>query len=361
MQRRNRLPALALFALCATGAGSMLNVPSAWAVVQRAVKLIGGTGVTVSASDNATTGQQEWTVNSTVTGGVSSVTGAGTVSCSPTTGAVVCTGSGSGVSSVTGTSPIVASPTTGAVAVSLSTVPATLGGTGVSSPTAHNVAVAEGASAFAFVPPATAGIAMVSNGISSDPGFSTVLPVGGGTGLNSPTAGSVLITNGSSAMTLVAPGTAGNVLQSSGGAWVSGALPMSSVNVQSGGGALGAPLTIVVGSFTTLKSATFSMPTTGALLIWASIAEFSATGTSGIGPYQLTNEVDLDGSSIGSWTTIVPDGSVSSTAIPGGAVTFSQTGTGSGSHTVVLKSEIAFGSGLNIGGVGSIMVLGTSL
>lgn len=100
--RRNRLPALVIFALCAVGAGSLLNVPNAWAVVQRAVKLIAGSGVSVSASDNATTGQQEWTVNSTVTGGVSSVNGSGgTFSCPTTTGAASCTLGASGVTAAT--------------------------------------------------------------------------------------------------------------------------------------------------------------------------------------------------------------------------------------------------------------------
>lgn len=55
-------------------------------------------------------------------GGVNSVTGAGTVACTPTTGSVVCTGSGSGATSVTGTNGVTASPTTGAVGVSLSPI-----------------------------------------------------------------------------------------------------------------------------------------------------------------------------------------------------------------------------------------------
>lgn len=45
----------------------------------------------------------------------------------------------------------------------------------------------------------------------------------GGTGISAPTAGSVLVGNGSSALSLVAPGTNGNVLTSNGSTWTSAA------------------------------------------------------------------------------------------------------------------------------------------
>jgi hypothetical protein len=52
--------------------------------------------------------------------------------------------------------------------------------------------------------------------------LASALPVAqGGTGLGSLTSGSVIIGNGATAPTFVAPGTTGNVLTSSGGAWVS--------------------------------------------------------------------------------------------------------------------------------------------
>jgi hypothetical protein len=61
--------------------------------IKRQVNFIDGAGIASTVVDNDTTGQADVTIASTVTGGVSSVTGAGTVSCSPTTGPVVCTGS----------------------------------------------------------------------------------------------------------------------------------------------------------------------------------------------------------------------------------------------------------------------------
>lgn len=56
-------------------------------------------------------------------------------------------------------------------------------------------------------------------GVTATVGVNSV--VGGGTGLATLTAGSVLVGAGTSSPTLVAPGTTGNVLTSSGGTWVS--------------------------------------------------------------------------------------------------------------------------------------------
>jgi hypothetical protein len=54
------------------------------------------------------------------------------------------------------------------------------------------------------------------------------LPVGnGGTGLTTLTAGSVILGNGASAPTFVAPGTSGNVLTSNGTFWVYPGKPLN--------------------------------------------------------------------------------------------------------------------------------------
>ena len=59
----------------------------------------------------------------------------------------------------------------------------------------------------------------------------TAVPVAnGGTGATTLTANAVLIGNGTSAVTAVAPGTAGNLLTSDGTAWTSAAAPVSVVN-----------------------------------------------------------------------------------------------------------------------------------
>jgi hypothetical protein len=63
-------------------------------LIGRTMNLIAGTNMTVTQVDNTTTGRLDVTISNTSSANVSSVNGAGTVSCSPTTGAVVCTGSG---------------------------------------------------------------------------------------------------------------------------------------------------------------------------------------------------------------------------------------------------------------------------
>jgi hypothetical protein len=69
----------------------------------------------------------------------------------------------------------------------------------------------------------TAGQPFISNGASAAPTYGTLGTVGGGTGRATLPSGNVLLGNGTSAVSVVAPGTAGNVLTSIGGVWTSNA------------------------------------------------------------------------------------------------------------------------------------------
>jgi hypothetical protein len=69
----------------------------------------------------------------------------------------------------------------------------------------------------------TSGQPFISSGASAAPVYGTLTPVGGGTGLATIPSGNVILGNGTSAVAVVAPGTAGNVLTSSGSAWISSA------------------------------------------------------------------------------------------------------------------------------------------
>jgi hypothetical protein len=81
------------------------------------------------------------------------------------------------------------------------------GGTGLATLTAHAVLVGEGTGNVALVGPgATAGVALVSGGASADPSFTTLLPVGGGTGLATLTAHNILLGEGTSNVAFAAPG-----------------------------------------------------------------------------------------------------------------------------------------------------------
>jgi hypothetical protein len=69
----------------------------------------------------------------------------------------------------------------------------------------------------------TAGQPFISSGASAAPVYGTLTPVGGGTGLATIPSGNVLLGNGTSAVSAVAPGTVGNVLTSTGSVWISSA------------------------------------------------------------------------------------------------------------------------------------------
>jgi len=69
----------------------------------------------------------------------------------------------------------------------------------------------------------TAGQPFISSGVSAAPTYGTLGAVGGGTGRATLPSGNVLLGNGTSAVAVVAPGTAGNVLTSIGGVWTSNA------------------------------------------------------------------------------------------------------------------------------------------
>jgi hypothetical protein len=86
--------------------------------------------------------------------------------------------------------------------------------------TNHNVLLGASTSSTLtnVAPSATAGIPLVSNGSSSDPSFTTAVVAGGGTGRATLTAHGVLVGNGTTAITQLAAGSAGQVLQSGGAA-----------------------------------------------------------------------------------------------------------------------------------------------
>jgi len=69
----------------------------------------------------------------------------------------------------------------------------------------------------------TAGQPFLSSGPSAGPVYGTLGVGGGGTGLTTIPAGNVVIGNGTSALYGIAPGNVGNVLTSTGSAWVSSA------------------------------------------------------------------------------------------------------------------------------------------
>lgn len=99
---------------------------------------------------------------------------------------------------------------------SLPTIGPAGGGTGATSLAAHGVVVGEGTAPVSVVVPGAAGQALASNGPGSNPSFQTLPVGGGGTGATSLLAHGVVIGEGTSAVNVVTPGTAGFVLTSNG-------------------------------------------------------------------------------------------------------------------------------------------------
>jgi hypothetical protein len=119
-----------------------------------------------------------------------------------------------------------------AASLSLGTaLPATSGGTGQSSFAVGDLLYASTTTAISkLTVGATDAVLTVAAGI---PSWVTTLGVAsGGTGAATLAANNVLLGNGTAAVQVVAPGTAGNVLTSAGGTWTSAALPVAGVNAQ---------------------------------------------------------------------------------------------------------------------------------
>lgn len=83
--------------------------------------------------------------------------------------------------------------------------------------TVHGVVIAENNSAFVALTPGAAGLPLVSGGVAADPSFAVLGVVGGGTGLATLTAHSVLLGEGTSTVAFAGPSaTVGTILQSAG-------------------------------------------------------------------------------------------------------------------------------------------------
>lgn len=94
------------------------------------------------------------------------------------------------------------------------------GGTGQTSLTAHDLLIGNGTSAVTLLAPsATSGVPLVSQGASADPAYTTAVVAGGGTGVTSATAYAVLCggtTSTNPFQSIASVGTAGQVLASNG-------------------------------------------------------------------------------------------------------------------------------------------------
>jgi len=157
------------------------------------------------------------------------------------------------------------------------------GGTGRTTLTSGSLLVGNGTSAVSLLAPGAAGTVLYSNGstwsahalTASDVSGVPTIPVTvaqGGTSLTTLTSGAVLVGAGTSAVTFLSPGAAGTVMRSNGSNWVVTTLSASDIT-----GVPSIPVTVAQGgtSLTTLTS--------GALLVGAgtSAVTFLVAGAAG--------------------------------------------------------------------------------
>jgi len=87
------------------------------------------------------------------------------------------------------------------------------GGTGLTAVTAHDLMIGNGTSALTLLAPSsTSGVPLISQGASSNPAYGTAVVAGGGTGATTLTSNGVLLGNGTSAVSATTAGTNGQLL-----------------------------------------------------------------------------------------------------------------------------------------------------
>lgn len=162
-------------------------------------------GATVLAMGFANDAFTSFTNVFTITGGFAA--GVSGIASTSGTGAWAHTGGFSASGGINSTAVGATTPSTGAFTTLTASTPVavTSGGTGRNNLTAHGVLIGEGTANINQTAAGTAGQALVSGGASADPAFGITTVIGGGTGLATLTAHSVLIGEGTGTLGQVGP------------------------------------------------------------------------------------------------------------------------------------------------------------
>lgn len=180
----------------------------------------------------------------------------------------------------------------------------------------------------------------------------------GGTGISAPTAGSVLVGNGASALSLVAPGASGNVLTSNGSTWTSaaptgggGGSGITSIGISSSTGLIftPSPITTPGGTFTMSGTLSVNNGGTGVTTISAGLVRSTGSTLNGAATVNLATEV--------TGTLGTSNGGTGVTSINGtvqGALGSAPTGSGS----FVLNNGPIISGTLTLAGSGGSSVIG---
>lgn len=187
-------------------------------------------------------------------------------------------------------------------------LPVANGGTGIAAITAHDLIIGNGTSAATLLAPSsTSGIPLVSQGASADPAYSTAVVAGGGTGNTTFTAYSVICagTTATGAFQNVSGlGSSGNVLTSNG----AGALP--SWQAASGGG-----ITTLAGD---------SGTATGSTVTIAGGSNITTSASSATVTVDLDNSPSVSGSVTAGTGFVATTGDITLTDATGGNINLSR-------------------------------------
>lgn len=230
-----------------------------------------GTGEYVLLSQSSVGGvlSSNWSLLGTTGGALNTLTTDDTTVVIPAAGNI----------NLAGASPLSTTGAGSTATINLGTVPVSKGGTGLTSITAHDLVVGNGTSALTLLAPsATAGVAVVSQGAAADPHYGTVVVAGGGTGAVTLTG--VLTGNGTSAVTANAVTNHGVLLGGASNA-------VSSLGVAASGTIL-AGITGADPSFTATPSGLTSL-SAGTLTAGTNITSTAGTITATLGNIIATN------------------------------------------------------------------------
>lgn len=209
--------------------------------------------------------------------------------------------------------------------------------------TNHNVLVGAGTATITNVPPSTAGFVLVSNGASADPSFQTVSAAGAATHFNAnigsatPTAGTIVITGGTTGLTTTA---SSNVIDLTGTLIVAnGGTSATSFNTNG----------VVISNTTTTGALAALSLTSGQVVIGGTTTPAAATLTAGTGVSIVNGNNSITINAVGSgltWNTVT---ATSATM----AVNNGYTANNAGLVTLTLPSTAAVGDTIVVVGLGA--------
>lgn len=330
--------------------------------------IVAGTGISVSGATGAVTVSSTSSGITALTGDVTA-SGSGSVAASISSGAVTLgqmanLASNSIIGNNTGSAATPIALTAAQVQALIGPITVAHGGTGLATITTGNLLIGAGTSNPTLLAPGTPGFGVISNGTTWASAAITTVGVvttgtwaatnigvnHGGTGLGTLTANNLIVGNGTSAPTFIAPSTSGNILQSNGTTWSSSAVTLAGD---------------VTGSFgSNLVTAINGVASTGDPLTQYALLAGRSGGQTLLGGTGTTDTLTLAGSSTSGFSTAI-QAKIQATSFNSGGANLSLSYSaflGSGRDGLYLGTGTVSSSAFNIGVLsgGGVKILNTA-